>query len=50
VGVRLDFLGLVQVLGAGDVLEVDHVREVLVGEPQDAERADHGRVGAGGER
>ena len=48
--VVVDGLALVQVQRAGELLEVDHVRQVALGEAQDAERAARRGVGARGER
>src|SRR6185437_12206379 len=48
--VAVDFDGLVEVQGAGELLDVDDVGQVGLGEPQDGERAAHGRVRARAER
>src|SRR5690348_16425618 len=48
--VAVDFDGLVEVQGAGELLDVDHVGQIGLGEPQDGERAAHGRLRARAER
>src|SRR5215207_731056 len=48
--VLVQVLALVQVDRAGQVLDVDDVRQIRVAEPQQAERAAGGRVPAAGER
>jgi hypothetical protein len=45
-----DLFCLVQVEGAVELLEVHHIGQVLLGEPQDGERPACRRVGAGIER
>jgi len=46
----VDVVPLVQVQGAGELLDVDDVRHFLAGEPQHRERAASARVAAGLER
>src|SRR4029450_13414451 len=46
VQVLVDLVGLVQVERAGEVLQVDDVGQLLIGEAQDAEGSDHCRGGA----
>src|SRR5579875_3145485 len=49
-GVPLDFVALVQIHGAGQVLEVDHIRQIEVGEPHQGEPAGLGGVATRTER
>jgi hypothetical protein len=46
----VDVLALIQVQGAGELLDVDDVRHVLASEPEHRERAARARVPAGRER
>jgi hypothetical protein len=46
----VDVVALVQVQGAGELLDVDDVRHLLAGEPQHRERAASARVAPGVER
>src|SRR5208282_3873697 len=48
--VPLHVFALVEVEGAGELLEVDHIRQVLVGKAHDRERAGLGNRPAGPER
>src|SRR6266536_961499 len=48
--VMIDMIGFVQVHGTGQVLDVHHVRQILIGEPQDAEPAQYRGMRPGTDR